>query len=147
MIALVVCAILVFVLVEDLRRFRVRNGAVVALSLCFPADCLLHGRLGLLVPHLLLAGAGLMLLAGSFFLGLVGGGDAKLLTAAMLWVGPEGSVVFAFALLIAVLSYAAGAWAGWLPSKRVKGRLVLPLGPSIALAWIATIGFVAWLQL
>lgn len=139
MIALAACAVLAFVIVEDLRHFRIPNGAVLLLAGGFVLACLLRGETARLVPHLLLAGAAFALLLGAFAAGLVGGGDAKLLTAAILWVGPEGAFVYALCLLALALLTALGARLGLLPARQVGKRLKIPFGPSIAGAWIAVI--------
>ena len=143
MIAIAVCLLLAWVIVEDMRRFKVRNLSVIMLAACFPLDCLLRGRLALLAPHALFAGLGLAVLICVFVARMLGGGDAKLLSAALLWVGPEGCFVFALVLLACTSVYSVGARFGWLPSRTVKGRMVIPFGPSIALAWMAHIALTA----
>ncbi len=120
-----------------MRRFRIRNVAVLALVAAFGLDCVLGGTTGRLLPHGLFAAVGLLLLGAAFALGMMGGGDAKLLMAALLWFGPEGSLPFAVVLFASTLGYGLGAWLGWLPSRLRAGRMVIPFGPSIATAWIA----------
>ena len=124
---------------EDIRRFRIANRLVLALALLFPAACLVQGRADLLVPHGVFALAALGVLFAGFAAGICGGGDAKLLAAALLWIGPGGTLVFAALLLPAVVAYALGAWLGPLPARRQGGRLRIPLGPCIAAAWIGVI--------
>ncbi|WP_375461849.1 prepilin peptidase [uncultured Enterovirga sp.] len=132
-----VTLILIWVVIEDMRRFRIRNVAVLALCAAFGLDCVLDGHIGRLLPHGLFAAAGLLLLAAAFGLGVMGGGDAKLLVAALLWFGPEESLPFAGVLFASTLGYGLGAWLGWLPSRLRAGRMVIPFGASIAMAWIA----------
>lgn len=132
-------AILLAILVEDLRRYRIRNAGVVLLLGCFAVDAAFGSRTGAVLPHLLLASFGAFILIGAFSLRLIGGGDAKLLVA-LLWVGPAGAVPFSLALVATTLAYAAGATLGLLPSRRAGGRLQIPFGPSIALAWLGVIG-------
>ena len=133
-------AILLAILVEDLRRYRIRNAGVVLLLGCFAVDAAFGSRTGAVLPHLLLASFGAFILIGAFSLRLIGGGDAKLLVVALLWVGPAGAVPFSLALVATTLAYAAGATLGLLPSRRAGGRLQIPFGPSIALAWLGVIG-------
>ncbi len=92
-----------------------------------------------------LAAGSSMLLAGLllFSLGWVGGGDAKLLAAASLWLGFEPMVqflgyvgVFGGALAVAILAYRsipAGALPlpGWAARLHVKGE-GMPYGVAIA---------------
>lgn len=145
MIPLLTCLVLAWVVVEDMRRYVVRNASVLVLVLCFLADCIFGRHLASLVPHALLGTFGFGLMLGAFALRMVGGGDAKLLSAALLWVGPEGCFVFAVLLLACTLVYAAGARVGWLPARKAGGRTAIPFAPGIGAAWIAEIGLTAWL--
>ena len=146
MIGLAVGLVLVFVIVEDLRRFHIRNLVVLLLAAGFFAACYARGQLALVVPHALFALAGLALLFPAFTARMIGGGDTKLLSVALLWIGPEGAFVFSLALLGSVLAYIAAAKLGSLPSRERRGRTEIPFGPSIALAWIAVIVFSAYLD-
>ena len=139
------CLVLVWVLVEDMRRYVIRNASVLVLVGCFVLECVVGHHVALLVPHAIFAALGFALMLGAFALRAVGGGDAKLLSAALLWIGPEGCFVFAVALFVFTLAYAAGAWFGWLRARRAGGRMAIPFAPSIASAWIAFIGVTAWL--
>lgn len=140
MIEAAICLLLVLVAIEDLRRFRIRNLSVVLLSAGFVAHCVERGTTSLIVPHAILAGAVLAVLVVAFVLGAIGGGDAKLLSAALLWVGPEGAFVFAVMLLFLTLVTIAGARLGLIAARSVGRRTKIPFGPSIAGAWLAVIG-------
>lgn len=131
--------LLIWIAREDLRRFRIPNRLVLALAAGFAPACLALGRSDLLLPHALLALAALIVLVGMFAAGLVGAGDAKLLAAALLWIGPDGTTVFAALLLVAVLGYIAGAYLRLLPAQRTCGGVRIPLAPCIAAAWIGLI--------
>ena len=147
MIDLAACALLLWVIVQDLRHFRIANGAVLLLASGFVLACLVRRAPGLLTPQLLFALAAFVLLCCAFAGRMIGGGDAKLLTAAILWVGPEGAFAFAFCLLVLAVLYVIGAKLGRLPARRIGDRLKIPFGPSIAGAWIAVIAFSAFLRL
>lgn len=146
MIELAVGVVLVLVTIEDLRRFRIRNGLVIVLVLAFVLACAWHDRLHLLLAHLLFALAGLVLLFAAFTRGVIGGGDAKLLTAALFWIGPEGALVYSIALAACALAYVLAAKLGLAPSRRTRGRTEIPFGPSIAVAWIAFLALTAHLE-
>lgn len=132
------CAILARVAFEDLRRFRIRNFWVAVLTGLFVVSVVLGLRPSALW-HVAFAGAALALMFAVFALRWIGAGDAKLIVAACLWVGPAASSVFAAALLTAALIYVAGAKLKLLPARCMDGRLTIPFGPSIASAWILTI--------
>lgn len=134
-----VAALLLWVAREDSLRFRIPNRLVLILALAWPVALLIEDRLNLLIPHGLFALGALGVLLAGFCAGICGGGDAKLLAVALLWIGPEDTLVFAALLLPAVLIYAVGARFGRLPARRDGRRLRIPLGPCIAFAWIGAI--------
>lgn len=73
------------------------------------------GDIGL---HLGVGLAGLALMIGCFAMGWLGGGDAKLLAAASLWVGPAAGTFVMFTALaggLLALALVAARWsAGWI---------------------------------
>lgn len=132
-------ALLAFISFDDLRHYRIRNEAILALLLIFGAFCLLGGGLPVLVSHGAFALLMSIVMLGAYARGIIGGGDAKLLMAAFLWIGPEPSVLFALALLGFAVLYAVGTKLGLLPFRLVEGRTKVPFGPCIAAAWITTV--------
>lgn len=108
-------AILVIAAGHDAIRFRIPNWASLAIALLYPFHVLTSPTAiewafaaGLAVAVL---GVGLVLFAR----GILGGGDVKLLSAAMLWAGSEHGAGF-----LAVTALAGGAMAllVMLPSTR-----------------------------
>ncbi|MCJ2082583.1 prepilin peptidase [Methylobacterium sp. J-090] len=137
-----VCAVLVFVAVEDARRFRIRNGAVALLVALFGLAALVSGTVEDAAWHGVFGAAVLVLMFGAFSARLVGAGDAKLMTAACLWTGPENALTFALILFGLTVLYGIGAALRLLPARRDGAGTKIPFGPSIAVAWIATIALV-----
>ena len=146
MIELGVCLVLVWVIGEDIRRFRIRNWIVCVLAAAFFAANAGAMTTSLLLVHVLFALAGLALLFAAFMAGAIGGGDAKLLAAALLWVGPDGAFVFSLGLFAGALATFAAARLGCLPSRHKNGRTEVPYGPSIAAAWIGVIVLTLYLR-
>lgn len=134
-----VCLVLVRVIVEDVRHYRIRNLWVLVLLGLFAAGCLWSDDRDALVWHGLFGAVALVLMVAAYALGAVGAGDAKLMAAACLWLGPERAIPFAVGLTALALVYGAGASYGILPAKRVDGRLKIAFAPVIAGAWIAMI--------
>lgn len=133
------CLILVLIVVEDLRRFQIRNVWVLALVALFAMSCILGNVGAAVVWHAMFAAIVLVAMLGAFYLRLLGAGDAKLLTAASLWIGPEGAMVFAVALLSLTMLYCLGAIMSLVPKRRRGPKLEIPFAPSIVAAWLATI--------
>ena len=140
LIDLAVAAVLIWAATEDLRRFRIPNRAVAILAISFLGACLLEGHTMLLLVHTAFAAFGFALLICAFAARMIGGGDAKLLAVALLWLGPESAFAFAILLLCAVLLYAAGAHFELVPSRTKNGRTRIPFGPCIAAAWLVAMG-------
>jgi prepilin peptidase CpaA len=124
---------------EDARRFRIRNGAILILVGLFGLAACLSGTGHDAIWHGVFATLVLLLMFGAFALGLVGAGDAKLMAAACLWIGPENALLFAMGLLCLTGLYGVGAKLRVLPAQRDDHKIKIPFGPSIALAWIIVI--------
>lgn len=151
LLAAVLPLALIAAAVFDVASYRIPNWLPLALAASFPVAALDGGlTLGQIGMHL---GVGLVVLLGAFGLfaaRLLGGGDAKLLAAASLWMG-EGALVpfFIYAALIGgVLALAlilfrlaplprAVAGVPWIERLHGKGRgvpyaLALAIGGLIA---------------
>ena len=131
-IALLVAAI------TDLRRRQIDNWLNAAIALAAPLFWWASG--------LDLAGIGLQLgmatlafavLAGLFELGMLGGGDVKLLTALALWLPwePYLKLIVIMALVGGLVTVLAGSWH---IMRRRKDKLLVPYGLAIATAglWV-----------
>jgi prepilin peptidase CpaA len=139
--------VLIWSAITDFRSRIIPNSAVFALVILFSIYCLagfaswadgLIGGLIIFFPTLVL-----------FHFGLMGGGDAKMMTAIALWVGQQG--VLAFCLLT---SLAGGVLAifymvrRWRESRALidtdpadldAQAIVLPYGVAIAVGGLTTI--------
>ena len=111
--------------ITDATRYIIPNRLTAALALAFAPVAL---AVGLPLPTFAIcAGAGLAALAvgvGLFALRIVGGGDAKLAAACVLWLGPPAA--FTFLLWTAM---AGGALAVGLMLARRAPALVTARGP------------------
>jgi prepilin peptidase CpaA len=90
-------AVLVIVAaLKDLSSFTIPNWISAALALGFvPAALIVHAPLDA-IGISFAVGAGVFVVAAAMFaFGWIGGGDAKLMTAAALWVGLNGLAPFA----------------------------------------------------
>ena len=121
--------------IEDARRRTIANGTNAAVALLAPAWWWAQG-LGLwpdVAVQLGFATIVLLLFAGAFALGMMGGGDVKLIAALALWlpVGP-------FLTLLMVMSLAGGAVTVLMMIdrrlRRGEGVLEVPYGVAIAFA-------------
>lgn len=116
-----VCSVL-YAMISDYSQLRIPNVVSIVLAAAFAVFALLGGT-GNIWPHLVLAGAVLLLLFAFFAMGWVGAGDVKLLSAVMLWAGPAQGAPFMvlFALFGGVLAVSLYAL-----------RFALPFYPMLA---------------
>ncbi len=129
---------LIFVILDDLKNFRIRNGAVIFMAVLFLADAITRGQYHEALDHLGFGGMMFLLILGVYAMGMMGGGDAKLLAVAFLWLGVGAATVFSVLLLILTLVYWLGAYLSVFPKKIVSGKMKIPYGPAIASAWLLT---------
>ena len=125
--------ILVIAAVVDVRTFTISNRLNLAVALLAP---LYWWSVSLpLWPdaplQIAIAGVVFVLLAGAFYLGMMGGGDVKLAAALALWFSPPEILKF-----LVVMSIAGGVLTmGILVAHRLRskvGRPKIPYGVAIA---------------
>ena len=138
-VQMLLAAVLIFVVYEDLRFYRIRNGAVMFIVCIFFAWAIFRDQYSVLALHTCFAVVMSFILLGLYAKGFMGGGDVKLLGAAFLWVGWHGSLLFSILLLAASVLYSLGAKLELLPSLGDTARREIPFGPSIALALLVTV--------
>ena len=131
---------LLYAAFTDARRRQIDNWLNIAIAMTAPAFWWASGlelwpgvaiQLGVAV-------AAFAVLAGLFAIGMMGGGDVKLLTALALWVPPLAFVnlLFIMAVTGGILTVVLGSWH---VARRRKDRLAIPYGIAIALGGLWTI--------
>ena len=122
--------------VGDVLTLRIPNWLNLLIAGLFPAFALAAGMPWDLFGLHVLTGFGMLLLGALLLaLGLFGGGDAKLLAAASLWLGHEGLMPFLF-----ITAIAGGFLALWIVLMRQlpgqhrppSGRAYVPYGFALA---------------
>lgn len=146
-IQLLVGLVLIYIAIEDMLRFKIANESILVLMLLFLVYSLVGGALWPPLWHLLFGAVMFALVLALYSFGLFGGGDAKLLSVAFLWIGMQNATLFCL-----LLSLAAGAYLVLqrlfyiLPGKtNAKGRSMISYGPCIAAAWITTMAIKPYL--
>jgi prepilin peptidase CpaA len=135
---------LVFAAATDIRRRQIDNWLNAAIALGAPVFWWTSGHA--LWPDIALQlGVALVafaFLAGLFALGMMGGGDVKLLTALALWIAPTPfmQLLIIMALAGGVLTVVMGAW-HFLQNQ--KDKLAIPYGVAIAFAglWVLAVHY------
>jgi len=126
----------------DVRRRQIDNWLTAAIALAAPlfwwsAGIALWPDAAIQVG---IAVATLVVLAGFFALGWMGGGDVKLLTAIALWIEPGLylQLIVVMALVGGVLTLVVGAWH---IARRQRDRVAIPYGVAISAAGLWVLGF------
>jgi len=147
----VFAALVILAAVKDLSSYTIPNWISVALALAFaPAAFLAHESLPDIGLSFAVGFGVLVLTVGMFALGWLGGGDAKLMPAAALWVGLKGLAAFviytglaggALALALLALRSAwlrpfADAGPSWTKRLATPGESA-PYGVAIAVGALA----------
>lgn len=108
---------------SDVLRLRIPNAVPLAILLLFAIDLLLGGGVEDPLAHLQAMLLALAILVPLFALGMLGGGDVKLLAAVALWLGlPK------LALLLILVGLTGGVFAAfwltlrWLIRRALPGR-------------------------
>jgi prepilin peptidase CpaA len=134
----ITAAVLFYAALTDLKRYTIRNEVVLVLALLFFVHAFVSGRWTNIPWNIGFSAVILIALIYFYSQKLVGGGDVKLLTVALLWVGVDCALPFAVLLLISTTSHTLAAKIGWADTQRVPGddRRRIPFAPSVAVALI-----------
>jgi prepilin peptidase CpaA len=131
-------ALLVAAAVIDVRTFTISNRLNLAVAVLAPLYWLsiaLSPWPGI-AAQLAVAIAVFLVLAGAFYLGMMGGGDVKLAAALALWFPPASTLKF-----LMFMSLAGGlltlALLTWHRARRREGRPEIPYGVAIAFGGLA----------
>jgi Flp pilus assembly protein protease CpaA len=137
-ILVVTAAILFYAAWTDLKSYTIRNDVVLVLVVLFFAHALVSGRWSSLLWTIGFATLIFAVLVWFYSRNLLGGGDVKLLTVALLWAGIDCALPFAVLLLVFAMTHTLAARLGWAGSQRPsdEGGKRIPLAPSIAAALI-----------
>ena len=138
LILVITAVVLFYAALTDLKRYTIRNEVVLVLALLFFVHAFVSGRWISIAWNIGLSAVILVILIYFYSHKLVGGGDVKLLTVALLWVGLDCALPFAVLLLIAATIHTLAAKIGWADTQRLTGddRRRIPFAPSIAAALI-----------
>jgi prepilin peptidase CpaA len=138
LLLLALAATLVVAAVIDMRTFTISNrlnATVVAGAPLYWLSIALTPWPGMAIQ---LAAGGIVfaLLAGAFYVGMMGGGDVKLAAALALWFSPAGTIKF-----LVLMSLAGGvltvAILVWHRMRQQEGRPQIPYGVAIAFGGLA----------
>ena len=129
-------ATLLFIAINDLRHYTIRNAHIGILAGLFVAYALISGRWTTAYWNVALALLMFVVLLFVYTRGGLGGGDVKILTVAFLWTGPTCALLFSIVMAVSALIH-AGLGACGVGGFVKDGRKRLAFGPSVAIGMIA----------
>ncbi|MEQ9437066.1 prepilin peptidase [Hyphomonas sp.] len=116
-------ALCVFAAMHDVNRLTIPNWLNLTLAgLFIPAAAVSGIPMEIIGGHLMVAALAFLVAFGLFAFNIFGGGDAKMIPAVMLWMGPNAGFTF-----VVVMALAGGACAVFiLMVRRLMPAAVLP---------------------
>jgi prepilin peptidase CpaA len=132
LILILTSVLLFYVAANDLRELKIRNELLIVLALLFFAHALVSGRWVQLHWNIGFAALGFAFMLYWYGQGLMGGGDLKLLSVALLWTGVGCVLPFLAIMVSAALLHALLGSLGWIEVQYVNKRMKVAFAPSIA---------------
>jgi len=129
--------LLFYMALTDLKHFKIRNEFVLVLAALFFLHAFVSGRWVIIQWNF---GFALLLSLIMFYFylkNMMGGGDLKLLTVALLWVGPFCALPFALFLLLFVCIHIVAVKLKLIEARVVTGKDWIAFAPSVAAALIS----------
>ena len=129
--------LLFYMALTDLKHFKIRNEFVLVLAALFILHAFVSGRWVIIQWNF---GFALLLSLIMFYFylkNMMGGGDLKLLTVALLWVGPFCALPFALFLLLFVCIHIVAVKLKLIEARVVSGKDWIAFAPSVAAALIS----------
>ena len=130
-------AALIYVALTDLKHYKIRNELILILTALFFLHAFLSGRWTTLPWNLAFAALLFLIMLYPYSMKMMGGGDLKLLTVAILWVGPFCALPFALFLFLFASIHAVAVKFKLVEGKAVGERRSVAFAPSVAAALIS----------
>jgi len=130
-------AVLFYVAFTDLKHYTIRNELILVLTGLFFLHAFLSGRWMTLPWNLGFAAILFVIMLFPYSMRLMGGGDLKLLTVAILWVGPFCALPFALFLLLFAGIHALAVKFKLVGGTTLGKHRAVAFAPSVAAALIS----------
>jgi len=137
-VLVITAAVLFYAALTDLKHYKIRNDVVLVLALLFFVHAFVSGRLATIPWNVGFSALILLVLVYLYSRNWVGGGDVKLFSVALLWVGLDCALPFAVLLLAFSMIHTLAARFGWVSAPQIDGdeRKRIAFAPSVAAALI-----------
>jgi prepilin peptidase CpaA len=136
-------AVLIYIAFSDMSSFRINNRSVIILLMLYLINITISTHPWHTTGYIVFCVVSLVVIIIIYAIGVIGGGDAKLIWVVLLWTGPDTISIFLSILGFAsLIYYILHRFIGILPARPgPRGKTFIPFGPCIAAAWIGTMLF------
>src|SRR3974390_147004 len=129
--------VLFYVALTDLKYFKIRNEFVLVLTALFLLHAFLSGRWVTVQWNFGFALLLFVIMLYFYLKKMMGGGDLKLLTVALLWVGPFCALPFALFLLLFVCVHLVAVRFNLVEARVLNGKKWIAFAPAVAAALVS----------
>lgn len=136
-VLIMTAAALFYVALTDLKHFKIPNEFIIILTGLFFLHAFLSGRWTTLHWNLGFAVLLFLIMLYCYSKKMMGGGDLKLLTVALLWVGPFCALPFALFLLLFACIHITAVKFKVVETRMISEKKWLAFAPSVAAALIS----------
>ncbi len=137
-VLILTAAVSLYLALIDLKHYKIPNEFIMVLTGLFFLHAILSGHLMIALSwNLGFAVTLFVIMLFPYSKKMMGGGDLKLLTVAILWVGPFCALPFALFLLAFASVHALAVKFKLVEGKLLGKRQSVPFAPSIAAALIS----------
>jgi prepilin peptidase CpaA len=123
----------------DAKTFRIPNALLLLLLPLYALYVVVTGRWTDVLSEIAFAALIFSICLFFYSKNALGGGDVKFLPLTCLFVGLRDAMPFCLFLLILILMHYGAVRVGWMRFRSLNGRRVMPYGPSISGAFLATL--------
>jgi prepilin peptidase CpaA len=140
-VLILTAAVLFYAALTDLKHFKIHNELILVLTGLFFLHALLSNRWAALPWNLGFAAMLFLIMLVPYSMKMMGGGDLKLVTVALLWVGPFCALPFALFLLLFAATHAVAVRFKLVEGKAVGRRQSVAFAPSVSAALVSVFLF------
>ena len=129
--------VLFYVALMDLKHYKIRNEFILVLTALFFVHAFLSGRWVTIQWNFGFALLLFVIMLYFYLKKMMGGGDLKLLTVALLWVGPFCALPFALFVLLFVCVHLVAVKLKLVETQVLNGKKWIAFAPAVAAALIS----------
>jgi prepilin peptidase CpaA len=136
-VLILTAGVLFYVALIDLKHYKIRNEFILVLTALFFVHAFLSGRWVTIQWNFGFALLLFVIMLYFYLKKMMGGGDLKLLTVALLWVGPFCALPFALFVLLFVCVHLVAVKLKLVETQVLNGKKWIAFAPAVAAALIS----------